>query len=102
MTSFGRFETVREIHRSGFNLLYSGRTKTDLEVKFAIKVFQPSTFLLESEQIKTESDLFLNSALVQQKTVAGGAGNPPANAHMWSDGGTGGAETGRRSPHRPG
>ena len=73
MTSFGRFETVRELHHSGFTVLYSGRAKADSDAKFAIKVFQPSTFLLETEQVQTEADLFLNSARVQQKTAAGGA-----------------------------
>jgi len=73
MTSFGRYETVRELHRSGFTVLYSGRTAADPAEKFAIKVFQPSTLLLETEQAKTESDLFLNSAHVQQKATASGA-----------------------------
>ena len=73
MTRFGRYETVRELHHSGFTVLYSGRAKADSQAKFAIKVFQPSTFLLETEQVQAESDLFLNSARVQQKTAAGGA-----------------------------
>ncbi|MBC8471628.1 MAG: SUMF1/EgtB/PvdO family nonheme iron enzyme [Planctomycetes bacterium] len=73
MTSFGRYESVRELHRSGFTILYSGRTKADSKAKFAIKVFQPSTFLLETEQVQTESALFLSSAHVQQKTANSGA-----------------------------
>ena len=73
MTSFGRYETVRELHHSGFTVLYSGRAAADPAEKFAIKVFQPSTLLLEAEQVKTESELFLNSANVQQKTAASGA-----------------------------
>lgn len=73
MTSFGRYETVRELHHSGFTVLYSGRAKADSEAKFAIKVFQPPAHLLEAERVKAESDLFLNSAHVQQKTAAGGA-----------------------------
>jgi len=73
MTSFGRYETARELHHSGFTVLYSGRAAADPAEKFAIKVFQPSTFLLEAEQVKTESELFLSSARVQQKTAAGGA-----------------------------
>ncbi len=77
MTSFGRYETVRELHRSGFTVLYSGRIAADPEAKFAIKVFQPSILLLETEQAETESDLFLNSANVQQKTTASGA-------HYWA------------------
>jgi hypothetical protein len=73
MTSFGRYETVHELHHSGFTTLYSGRFAADPVEKFAIKVFQPSTLLLETEQAKTESDLFLSSAHVQQKAAAGGA-----------------------------
>jgi serine/threonine protein kinase len=73
MASFGRFEIVRELHHSGFTVLYSGRAKADTKAKFAIKVFRPSTFLLEKERVQAESDLFLNGALVQQKTAAGGA-----------------------------
>ncbi len=73
MTSFGRYETVRELHHSGFTVLYSGRAAADPAEKFAIKVFQPSTFLLETEQVKNESELFLSTAHVQQKTAAGGA-----------------------------
>ena len=71
MASFGRYETVRELHRSGFTILYSGRTKAESEAKFVLKVFQPSSFLLETRQVQTESSLFLNSAQVQQKTAAG-------------------------------
>ncbi len=73
MTSIGRYETVRELHHSGFTVLYSGRTKADSDAKFAIKVFQPPANLLEAEKVKAESDLFLNSAHVQQKTAASGA-----------------------------
>jgi len=73
MTSFGRYETVRELHRSGFTVLYSGRAAADPAEKFAIKLFQPSPLLLETEQVRTESGLFLNSARIQQKTASGGA-----------------------------
>ncbi len=73
MASFGRYQTVRELHRGGFTVLYSGRTAENPEAKYVIKVFQPSTFLLETEQVKVESDLFLNSAQVQQKTAVSGA-----------------------------
>ncbi len=73
MASFGRYQTVREIHRSGFTVLYSGRTAASPEAKYAIKVFQPSSLLLETEQVKNQSDLFLNSARVQQKTSVSGA-----------------------------
>jgi formylglycine-generating enzyme required for sulfatase activity len=73
MASFDPYQTVREIHRSGFTVIYSGRTTASSEAKYAIKVFQPSALLLETEQAKIETDLFLNSAQIQQKTSASGA-----------------------------
>jgi formylglycine-generating enzyme required for sulfatase activity/regulator of sigma D len=73
MTGFGRYETVRELYRSGFTVLYSGRAAADPAEKFAVKLFQPSPLLLETEQVKTESELFLNSARIQQKAAASGA-----------------------------
>ena len=73
MTVFGRYETVRELHRSGFTVLYSGRAAADPAEKFAVKLFQPSPLLLETGQVKAESELFLSSARIQQKTAASGA-----------------------------
>ncbi|MCJ7728952.1 MAG: hypothetical protein MUO27_03615, partial [Sedimentisphaerales bacterium] len=73
MPSFGRYKTVRELYRIGFVVLYSGRAEDSPEEKFAIKAFQPSALLLEKERAKAESDLFLNSAAVQQRVSASGA-----------------------------
>ena len=73
MASFGRYETVRELYRSGYTIVYSGREADQTEEKFAIKVYQPSSLLFEEGQTKTDPHLFLNSAGVQQKVAAGGA-----------------------------
>ncbi len=73
MATFGRFETVREIHRMGYVVVYSGRASESTADKHAIKVFQPPVLLLEEGQAETEIDLFLKSAGVQEGVAAGGA-----------------------------
>ena len=73
MATFGRFEAVREIHRTGYTTVYTGRASDSTVEKFAIKVFQPPALLLEGGQAKTEIDLFLKSTEAQQKAAAGGA-----------------------------
>jgi len=73
MATFGRFETVREIHRMGYVVVYSGRASESTADEHAIKVFQPPALLLEEGRAQTEIDLFLKSAAVQQEVAAGGA-----------------------------
>jgi len=73
MATFGRFETVREIHRMGYVVVYSARTPDSTAERYAIKVFQPPALMLEGERAKTEIELFLKSAAVQHKVAAGGA-----------------------------
>lgn len=73
MSSFGCFESVRELHRTGVTVVYSGREAAGNEDKFAIKIFQPSSLLLGEEQAKTESRRFLNSARIQKKVSDSGA-----------------------------
>jgi formylglycine-generating enzyme required for sulfatase activity len=73
MPSFGSYKTVRELHRIGFIVVYSGRAADSPEEKFAIKAFQASALLLEKEQAKSEPDLFLSSASIQQRVSASGA-----------------------------
>ncbi|UCG48986.1 MAG: SUMF1/EgtB/PvdO family nonheme iron enzyme [Phycisphaerales bacterium] len=72
MASFGRYETVREIHRTGFTVVYGARASQDPAEKFAVKLFQPFTPLLDADQVEKRSRLFLNSAAVQQKVAAAG------------------------------
>ena len=73
MSSFGRFESVHELHRTGVAVIYSGRQATGPEEKFALKVFQPSASILGEDLLKSETDLFLKGAQIQQKVSAGGA-----------------------------
>mgnify|MGYP000474580553 CR=1 FL=1 len=73
MATFGRFEAVHEIRRTGYTTVYTGRSPESPEERFAIKVFQPPALLLEGGQAKTEIDLFLKSTEAQQKAAAGGA-----------------------------
>jgi formylglycine-generating enzyme required for sulfatase activity len=48
------------------------RDAASAEEKYVIKVYQPSTLLLEIEQAETEVGVFLSCAKVQQKIIAGG------------------------------
>ncbi len=73
MASFGHYQTVHLIHNIGFTALYSGHTAGSTEELFAIKAFQPSELLLEEQRAKVETNLFLNSAKVQQKVAASDA-----------------------------
>jgi formylglycine-generating enzyme required for sulfatase activity len=73
MARFGRFESVHELHRTGVAVVYSGQEAVGNEEKFALKVFQPSPLILGEDLLKSETDLFLNSACIQQKVAASGA-----------------------------
>ncbi len=75
MARFGRFETVRELNRTGLTIVYSGRELGSIEEKFALKISQPSSLILGEDEAKTESRRFLNSARIQQKVTAGDAQN---------------------------
>lgn len=75
MARFGRFESVRELHRTGLTAVYSGREADAREEKYALKVFQPSSFVLEEEKAAAESRGFLESARVQQRVASTGAGH---------------------------
>jgi len=70
MKRFGRYQTVHELYSIGFTVVYSGRAQDNPEEIYAVKVFQPSAILLEEHRAQTETDLFLNSAQVQQKLTA--------------------------------
>jgi hypothetical protein len=73
MATFGRFEAVREIHRTGYTTVYTGRSPESTAENFVIKVFQPPALLLEGGQAKAEIELFLKSTETQQKASAGDA-----------------------------
>jgi len=67
MARFGRFESVRELHRTGLTIVYTGREVGHPEEKFALKVLQPSSLFLIEDVVQTESDRFIESARLQQK-----------------------------------
>ena len=73
MARFGRFESIRELYRTGLTVVYSGQEAGSPEKKFAIKVLQPSSFFLAEDTVQTESQKFLGSVRIQQKVAAGGA-----------------------------
>ena len=87
MATFGRFETVREIHRTGYTTIYTAKSPESTAEQFAIKVFQPPALLLGGEQAKTEIDLFLKSTGLQQKVAAAGVQHwAPVHQHGSSPG----------------
>jgi len=71
MARFGRFESVRELHRSGLTVVYGAREVGTPEEKYALKVFEPSSFAFEEDKVETESVRYLNSARIQQKAASG-------------------------------
>ena len=88
MAAFGRFETVREIHRTGYTTVYTGRSPESTAEQFVIKVFYPLSLLLEGGQTKTEIDLFLKGTEAQQKAAADDAQHwAPIHQHGSTPGG---------------
>jgi sulfatase modifying factor 1 len=73
MATFGRYQTLRELHRGAYTIVYSGQEAAGSGEKFCIKVFQPSALLLDRQQAKAEIGSFLTSARVQQKVADAGA-----------------------------
>ncbi|HUT30763.1 MAG TPA: SUMF1/EgtB/PvdO family nonheme iron enzyme [Sedimentisphaerales bacterium] len=73
MASFGRYQTLRELHRGAYTIVYSGQDAAGSGEKFCIKVFQPSALLLDRDQAEAEIRSFLASAQVQQKVADAGA-----------------------------
>ena len=73
MARFGRFESVRELHRTGLTVVYSAQEVGTPGERFALKVFDPPLFALEEDQIRSESVHYLDSARIQQKVASGKA-----------------------------
>ncbi|MBN1764499.1 MAG: hypothetical protein JW860_04515, partial [Sedimentisphaerales bacterium] len=68
MAKFGRYESVREISRSGFSTVYSARLAgISIEENFAVKVLLPGIRDTDSAKQTSQADSFLESARVQQK-----------------------------------
>lgn len=75
MLSFGSYETVSEICRTGFVIVYRARLAAGGKDDFAVKVFQPIALLAEAEQAKYESELFRSKARTQQLVQTKGGGH---------------------------
>ena len=73
MARFGRFESGRELHRTGLTVVYGGQEVGGPAEKYALKVFQPFSFVLEEGKVETESRGFLDSARIQQRVGSAGA-----------------------------
>jgi len=73
MPGFGSYETVSELHRKGFVVVYRARPAAGGKDDFAVKVFEPIALLAGAQQAKAESELFRSSALTQKSVQAQGA-----------------------------
>jgi len=71
MARFGRFETVRELNRTGLTVVYSAQEAGKSDGGAAVKVFEPPAFVLDDDWAKSESLRYLDSARVQQKVASG-------------------------------
>ena len=81
MLSFGSYETVSELHRQGFVVVYRARLATGGEEDFAVKVFEPIALLAGAEEAKAESEFFRSGARTQQ-LVQGEGGSHWAPIHQ--------------------
>ncbi|MCK5272075.1 MAG: hypothetical protein KAJ52_05840, partial [Sedimentisphaerales bacterium] len=78
MASYGNYETVRELSRSGFAAVYTAcAIKGDKSEKYAVKVFQSGDVVFDQERLTSETELLLESARGQQKLTA-------SNAQHWA------------------
>ncbi|MCK5269813.1 MAG: SUMF1/EgtB/PvdO family nonheme iron enzyme [Sedimentisphaerales bacterium] len=78
MTSYGGYETVREISRSGFAAVYTAcAIKGDKSEKYAVKVFQSGDAVFDQKRLNSETELLLESAREQQKLTT-------SNAQHWA------------------
>lgn len=78
MASYGGYETVRELSRSGFAAVYTARAvKGDKGEKYAVKVFQAGDAVFDQERLTSETRLLLESARGQQELTT-------RNAQHWA------------------
>ena len=82
MPTYGSFETVSELHRSGLAAVWSARRSAGGEAVFAVKVAQPDTLIYGREAAAGAVTAFLEQADVQRRAAAaGGAGSAWAPVH---------------------
>ncbi len=72
MGTFGTYETVRELHRSGLTSMWSARPAgSNGEPAFAVKLCEPDPDIAGPEAAAQAIQAFLNQAKVQQEAAAG-------------------------------
>jgi len=75
MASYGGYETVRELYRSGLASSFSARKAGETEERYAVKLYQPFLADAMAERLAAEIDCFLDGARAQQKVSSSGARN---------------------------
>lgn len=75
MASYGGYETVRELYRSGLASSFSARKAGETAERYAVKLYQPFLADAMAERLAEEIDCFLDGARVQQKVASSGAEN---------------------------
>lgn len=75
MASYGGYETVRELYRSGLASSFSARKAGDTADRYAVKLYQPFLADAMAERLAREIDCFLDGARAQQKVASSGAEN---------------------------
>ncbi len=75
MASYGGYETVRELYRSGLASSFSARKAGETADRYAVKLYQPFLADAMAERLAPEIDCFLDGARAQQKVSASGAEN---------------------------
>jgi hypothetical protein len=71
MATFGNFETVRELDRSGLATVFAARhAGAEAEPAFVVKEFRPLAGMLDEEQTELQTRLFIEGARTQQEVAS--------------------------------
>ena len=73
MASYGGYETVRELYRSGLASSFSARGAGETAERYAVKLYQPFLADAMADRLQAEIDCFLDGARTQQKVASSGA-----------------------------
>jgi hypothetical protein len=73
MASYGGYETVRELYRSGLASSFSARKAGETAERYAVKLYQPLVADAMADRLQAEIDCFLDGARLQQKVASSGA-----------------------------
>ena len=69
MPTFGHYETIKQLHRTGFSAVFLGRNPADPASTVAIKVYKPTVRVHDASGSSVRKNDFLNSAALQQKAA---------------------------------